>query len=85
MATTQKTLESLAKLGGEAGDWGGFGPDVGRHDFRNDEFRTARLEMARIVREAFPSQTEALDWKGLKRYLLADNTYRWLCPIHKPE
>jgi hypothetical protein len=40
------------------------------------------MAFTRVVKEKYPDETHALDWQGLKRFLMPDNKYRWL---HAPK
>lgn len=89
LAVTRSCLHDLVTLAQNPESWGELKtqrPDLDSgQGYCDAAFHSARMEMSRAVAEAFPSETKAHDWLGLRRYHLSDNTFRWLCPQHKPD
>jgi hypothetical protein len=58
--------------------------DVRMRDL-NDDQRIARIRLSELLKEIAPDKYKAQQWGPLKRIMMRDNTYRWLCNKHAEE
>ncbi len=54
-------------------------------EMQNENMQKDLAQFELAIKEIDPASYQSKQWGNLKRYHMPDNTYRWLCALHRPD